>query len=287
MKRQLSFLIAICFTVTVFGQKIKTVESEYTYYAPENITLEQAKHNAIERARIQAIANEFGILVTQTNITNVSSEQVDFQSIGMSEVKGEWLKDLENPQISIELISGQFVITAKVKGKARELKAADISYDARILRNGKEDKFESEDYLAGDQFFITFQSPVNGYLAIYLSDGKGIVSCLLPYPNQSEANYPIKANQRYILFDADKGNNYTEEYYFTCDDTYENNCIYIIFSPNKFIKALDHEASERDDDLILPRELPEPEFQRWLAKCRRRDPEMQITQKHISIRNQH
>lgn len=279
--------LTFCSIFPTSGQKIKTVECEYTYHAPENLTLEQAKRTAVERAQIQAIANEFGTTVTQTNLSSVSADKVDFQSIGMSEVKGEWIEDIDTPRFDVAFIDGMFVITVRVKGKAREISSAEANYLIRILRNGKEDRFESDRFFSGDQFYISFHSPINGYIAIYLSDGKGAVSCLLPYPAQTEASFPVQANRRYLLFDSEEGDDFTEEYYLTCDrETGENNTIYVIFSPNNFIKALDRQASETSDGLLLPRQLTETDFQKWLAKCRRRDPDMQLTRKFISIDNQ-
>lgn len=287
MRLAFAVTLAFCSVFAVLGQKVKTVECEYTYHAPENITLEQAKHTALQRAQVQAIANEFGTNVTQTNLTSVTSDNVDFQTIGMSEVKGEWIEDIDPPQFDVALTDGMFVITVRVKGKAREILSSEADFLARVLRNGKEDRFESSQFFSGDQFYISFQSPVKGYIAVYLSDSKGTVSCLLPYPSQNDGNFPVQANHRYLLFDPDEGDDFTEEYYLTCDrSSGENNTIYIIFSPNNFTKALDREATNLTEGLLLPRELPENEFQKWLAKCRRRDPAMQLTRKFISIENQ-
>lgn len=287
MRLTFAAILMLCFLRPAFAEKVKTVECEYTYHAPENVTLEQAKRTAMERAQIQAIANEFGTIITQTNLSNVSSDKVDFQSIGMSEVKGEWIEDLDPPTFDVAFIDGMFVITVHVKGKAREITANEADCLVRVLRNGKEDRFESDKFFNGDQFYISFHSPVNGYMAIYLADGKGTVSCLLPYPTQTDASFPVQANRRYLLFDSEEGDEFTEEYYLTCDKSAgENNTLYVIFSPRNFTKALDRQATGRSEELLLPRELPEAEFQKWLAKCRRRDPEMQLTRKFISIDNQ-
>lgn len=51
-------IFSLLFTLPVFGQKLKTVEGEYTYHAPENVTLEQAKMTALERAKIYGAQNE-------------------------------------------------------------------------------------------------------------------------------------------------------------------------------------------------------------------------------------
>ena len=52
-------LSAILFLVSVLGvfaQKTLTVDAEYTYRAPEDVALSQAKRTALDRAKIQAIA---------------------------------------------------------------------------------------------------------------------------------------------------------------------------------------------------------------------------------------
>ncbi len=281
MRVVLVFLLVLAPLLPAFAQKVKSVECEYVYHAPENMTLENAKRTALERAQIQAIANEFGTVVSQTNITNLSGSGVDFQAIGMSEVKGEWIEDIDKPVYNIEFDDGLIVITVRVKGKVRETMLAKADCVARVLRNGKEDRFESDKFFDGDQFYISFYSPSNGYITVYLSDNKGDTFCLLPYPSQQEANFPVSANWRYLLFDQDEGDIYTEEYTFTCASPPENNQIYVIFSPNKFTKALDNKTSEQ-----LPRVLSNHDFQKWLAKCRRQDPEMQVIRKYITINHQ-
>ncbi len=95
--RQVVVFILLLLPLTVLAQRVKTVEGEYTYHAPENVTIEQARRIALERAKIQALADEFGTIVQQQNITRVENNNgestTDFFSVGGSEVKGEWLAD--------------------------------------------------------------------------------------------------------------------------------------------------------------------------------------------------
>ena len=64
------FLILFLFTYTTaaFSQKTQKVTASYTYYAPENVTLEEAKRTALDRAKTSAIADAFGTLVTQATL---------------------------------------------------------------------------------------------------------------------------------------------------------------------------------------------------------------------------
>ena len=72
-------------SVVVFAQRTEKVRAEYVYYPPENVSLEEAKRIALERAKIQAIANEFGMVVAQSNATLVSNRNgessADFSSL--------------------------------------------------------------------------------------------------------------------------------------------------------------------------------------------------------------
>lgn len=286
--RGLLLLLLLTSSSIVFSQELKTVEGDYTYHAPENVTMEQAKRTALERAMLQAVADEFGTIVSQQNVTRVENQggrsDVDFLSFGGSEVKGEWIETIGEPIYNIKYEGDMLVIGCKVKGKAREITSAGIDFQARILRNGTEDKFESDQFRSGDDLYISFQSPINGYLAVYLADASGHVYCLLPYRNQTEGIYPIKANQRYLFFNTKNAplqeRTYVDEYVMTCEREEEHNQLYIIFSPNQFVKATDNATDNR-----LPRETNYDNFQQWLAKCRKRDTCMNTRMVSIIIKN--
>lgn len=174
------------------------------------------------------------------------------------------------------------VVTVRVKGKAREIVTAAIDFQVRILRNGTDDKFEDDDFRSGDDLYLSFQSPVSGYLAVYLVDADGQAFCLLPYRNQTDGIYQVNANQRYLFFNTREAPQterpYVDEYVMTCSRSSEHNQIYVIFSPNQFVKAADNVS----DDL-LPRELLYNDFQRWLTKCRKRDKDMNLRMVPITI----
>lgn len=265
---------------------MKTVEGEYTYHAPENVTMEQAKRTTLDRAMIQALADEFGTIVSQSNATRVENKNgqtdIDFLSIGGSEVKGEWIETIGEPQYNIRYEGDMLIVSVKVKGKAREIVSAGIDFQARILRNGIEDKFESDQFRSGDDLYLSFQSPASGYLAVYLIDAENQAYCLLPYRNQTEGIYPIKANQRYLFFNIKEASlqerPYVDEYVMTCERESEQNQIYIIFSPNQFAKATDNSSNDH-----LPHELSYADFQKWLVKCRKHDKDMNLRMTTILI----
>lgn len=105
VKKYLCCFICIVFSICCFSQKIKTVDGEYTYVVPENVNLDKAKYIALERLKIQLIEEEFGATVSQSNSTlvknNNGKSDVDFVSIGGSEVNGEWIETIGTPRYNI------------------------------------------------------------------------------------------------------------------------------------------------------------------------------------------
>lgn len=275
------------FTICCFSQKIKTVSGEYTYYVPENIDLEKAKQIALERVKVQLIADEFGTVVSQNNATTVKNSNgksdIDFVSVGGSEVRGEWIETIGEPDFMPSFDNGQMIIKVHIKGKIREIVSADINFKALVLRNGTEDKYEDDTFKSGDDLFLSFTSPISGYVAVYLVDNDGTAFCLLPYQNQEQGNVKINANERYVFFSEKLSPQdlkaYVDEYTMMCSHSQELNQIYVVFSPNTFVKATDGTREE-----TLPRELSNEDFQKWLARNRTKDKDMTYKKIAISIR---
>lgn len=275
------------FSICCFLQKIKTVSGEYTYYVPENIDLEKAKQIALERVKVQLIADEFGTVVSQNNATTVKNSNgksdIDFVSVGGSEVRGEWIETIGEPDFMPSFDNGQMIIKVHIKGKIREIVSADINFKALVLRNGTEDKYEDDTFKSGDDLFLSFTSPISGYVAVYLVDNDGTAFCLLPYQNQEQGNVKINANERYVFFSEKLSPQdlkaYVDEYTMMCSHSQELNQIYVVFSPNTFVKATDGKREE-----TLPRELSNEDFQKWLARNRTKDKDMTYKKIAISIR---
>lgn len=287
MKRITTFLFLCISLLTWADNKTQTVCGEYVYYAPADVSIEEAKRIAIDRAKLSALAETFGTLISQNNISVIRNENehsnIDFKSLSTSEVKGEWIEDTKIPETIISYEKEMLIVKANVCGKAREISQAAISFSTKILCNGKEDKFESTNFKDGDDLYLSFQSPVNGFLAIYLiDDNEQTAFCLLPYSKDNDGQVQIEHGQRYVFFDSksvpEKDRNAVDELTMTCSKSIEHNLIYIIFSPNAFTKANDNLKNDS-----MPRELPFTDFQHWIIKNRNIDKEMQMEIKVIQI----
>lgn len=285
MKVKVFLSIAILFPLTLCAQRVQKVCGEYTYYAEGNQSSNDAKRIALEAAKLQAIANEFGTVITQSTVQKETAingaESSYFSQLSASEVKGEWIEDIGEPTYEISFVQDMLVVKCKICGRARELSNEAVDFTATVLRNGTETKFADVNFWNGDDMFLQFRSPADGYVAVYLVDETPTAYCLLPYMSNTKGQQPVKHNEEYIFFSpaqAPKGEQ-IDEYTLTCADDIERNQIYVIFSPKPFTKALDTQV---DDG--LPRQLSYEDFSRWLSTCRKRDSKMGVKVMHIEIK---
>lgn len=273
-----------------FAQKTKTVSATYTYYAPETMSIEEAKRTALERAKIQAIADEFGTIVSQSTSTVVTNtngcSDTQFFSLGGSDVKGEWIETIGEPEYNVLYDKGMLVISASLRGKIREIKSMQIPLISKVLRNGVGAQYEDDTFKSGDDMYLSFQSPVNGSLLVYLIDyNSDSVYCLLPYSKSKEKSQLIEGNREYIFFTdkyADDSNkNIVDRYTLECESLSgtDYNEIVIIFSPTELVKTTSQKVSSE-----RPRQLERKSFDEWCAKLKKTSTEVQIINKPIKIK---
>lgn len=293
MNRVVLLVIAIVFPLISFAQKECKVSGEYTYYAPLNVAPNVAKETAIEKAKLQALADTFGTLIDMHSTSVVQNDNgksnSNFLSLGESTVKGEWLGDTKEPEVQMNFSDEFMIVNAKVWGRAREIVSARIDINAKLLKNTS-NVYDEDQFRHGENIYLSFKSPAKGYLAVYLMDEDGIADCLLPYSDDEDGQFMVKANKSYLLFsedNAEKGES-CQEYVLTCaKGDLVQNMVYIIFSPNKFTKANDEESDKtvyvNGKYEKLPSGLPFTEFQNWLLKCRRADKDMQVIIKPVAV----
>ena len=284
--RWLVFVLFALFPIGLSAQKIKTVSGTYEYHAPKNISMEEAERIALERAKLQAIADEFGTLVSQSNFTSVSNRNgesdVDFFSLGSSEAKGEWIETLGEPQFNRSFDEdGHLIIRVTVKGRIREIKQAQVAIEARVLCNGTDLKFERSDFRNGDDLYLYFKSPVDGYLNVYLLDEIAkTVYCLLPYRNSNQGAVFVEHDEDYLFFSKEAAGEHAsevDEYVMTCSRNMERNILYVMFSPNEFAKSSLEKSSN-----TLPHQIAWIDFQKWIKQNGNYDSDFHV--KAIEIR---
>lgn len=270
--------------LALLGQKVCEVSGTYTYYGDPNQSVKEVRAAAIEHARVRAIAKEFGTLLTQSTLQQESikngQEQSDLMQLNAAEVKGEWLEDLKEPEIvREELVDGMLVIEARVKGRARGISSEAADFEVLTLRNGTEKKFADTNFREGDDLFLYFRAPVDGYVAVYLVDEQQQAFCLLPYSGDSDGQQPVEHGREYVFFSPrhlyDVPQQLIDEMSMTCaDERFEHNQLYVLCSPNSFTKAVDRQGRQLADGLQLPRELAFKDFVRWMSRLCAHDKKM-------------
>ena len=286
--RFLGFTLLVLLSIGLSAQEVKTVSGSYEYHAPKNISMEEAERIALERAKLQAIADEFGTLVSQSNFTSVSNRNgesdVDFFSLGGSETKGEWIETLGEPQFNRSFDEeGNLIIKVTVRGRIREINRAQIAIEAKVLCNGTDLKFERSDFRNGDDLYLYFKSPVDGYLNVYLLDeATKSVFCLLPYRKSRQGAVFVEHDEDYLFFSKKAAGVYSsevDEYVMTCSRNMERNILYVMFSPNEFAKSsLEKSPNTR------PHQITWIDFQKWIKRNRSRDDDFNVKAIEITIK---
>lgn len=268
------------------AQSVRTVSGDFTFYGDGNQTRNECKRLALEGARLQALAKEFGTTLSQVFISDETiksgEERNYYSSLSETEVKGEWLEDIGEPNYEVTLdTDDNFVVRCRVKGKAREISNEAPDFTALVLRNGTSTKNADTRFRSGDDMRLYFKAPVDGYLIVYLADDQRNVSTLLPYSTSEDGSVKVKHGKEYIFFDSTLGDpkmGAVEEMQLCTDEEVERDSFYILFSPKPFTKANDSYAGKN-----LPRSLSFNDFHRWLSKNRKADPSLGLQKIDIII----
>lgn len=305
----LTIQLFLCLIITN-AQEIKIVQTKgkaQVEWYPERESLTQAKERALELAKINALENAFGTLVMQGNSIYVENkntgEKVEtntsFKMIGNTAVKGEIIQVLKTDY-------KQSVRKEKINKKKVEITYIDCSLllEAKEITDTKIDLITfplnsvkiikpNNSFFEGDDLFVYFKSPLNGFVTIFLDDSKQ-AQCLLPYrkmPKGLEEAMPVVADKEYLFFSDKPEHNYFEDDFFA-EDTYELfsesekdlNELYIIFSKQPLNKPFLNDADNKDKPSVqLPRTVETNEFKEWLIKIQQTRNDLKITKEFISI----
>lgn len=273
----------------------------------------QAKKRVQDLATVNALEQAFGVVVVQGNSTyikNVNTGEktethTSFNMIGNTVVKGEVIEilDIKFKDIKykkrIDRKRVEFIdIKCDITLKAKEITNTKIDIKAKTLACTNV-KCATTAYKNGDEFFIYFNSPEEGYLTIYFDDTENTIR-LLPYmemPEETGNNFKVEADKDYILFSDKEEFNYFEDNYFE-EDTYELyaktekdlNRIFIIFSKKTLNKPrlkkglVEQEHKEYiEKGYEMPLQTDSESFQKWLVKTRSVRDDVQVEIIDITI----
>ena len=282
-----TLFFALLLSLNANAQRTEKVSGEYTYPVRDNdnITLRDAKIKCIELAKAEAIKNVFGQLITidviDNHMNDGESEKSYYWENTVAMAKGRWLGDTEPPSLDIIYKDGQLVFTAKVQGIAREISQVTTDLKWEVQKEGLDGKVAASTFDSGENVYVEFRSPADGYVAVYLMEDDDKTWCLLPYPEDSDGRFPVKANRSYVFFDKNKTTDPSaHQYVLKTKRPQEKNQFIIIYSTKPFTKCNDDSK-----DKLHPNSLNSHDFQKWLLKCQREDSEMVVNKKWVKIEN--
>jgi hypothetical protein len=272
--------------------KIKTSNGIAQIRVEQNMTKDEALQKVEQLAIIDAIINAFGQYVGQEANISVYSGKSKFNIIGTTKVKGEWIKELDKSfsEDSREE-KGQYGtvntqwITCSIKGRIKEATPkANIETHALSYPNLAS---KTSLYKSGDDFYLYFKSPINGYLSIYFDDGKNIFK-ILPYNDMvGKSTVFVNADKEYIFFSKTKENNYfnnnVDEIELFTPLTGEVNTLRILFSEDNYYKPGLSASKKNEEGYTIPKSLSRKQFEEWLADNKTALEDFVDAQIHIEI----
>ncbi len=297
MKTYLLIVLSL-YSLVAFGAdnkgEEKHVKGTFLVEIPSYMSFEQAKREALIKAQNQAIENAFGSTVSSRNQIIVSNKNghssTNFLSISEGEVRGVWLGDKEEPKFDRVFQDGKDWLNVTVNGIAREIIHAGIQFEVETLKFAPDRKLKTTNFKNGDDFFLYFRSPVDGFLTVFMFDvTSNQVFCMLPYQSSGTGSYPITHDEDYFLFAPSKAHpddGQVDEVVLTCSEENKEELseIYVVFSPNYYAKVgAKHGQQQLTEDLVLPSSLDYQSFNKWLIKYQQKDDAMQIKRIPLQI----
>ena len=284
IKTILLIISSLFLSSILYGQKMRTVQGSFSYPIPDGQSIGEARHYALKYAKTKILADTFGTTVHSSSFIQSDNGDQRYMSLNETEVLGEWVQTVGEPVFERSIVNDHFVLTVTVTGKVREVTRAKTDLKVRIMRNGLGDRFISDSFVEGDYIYLSFLSPVNGYLVVYMSDGKQ-AQRMLPYHLQEGGSVKIYADQTYIFFSPDYSypgidDRAVQRYRLSCDSSIEMDRLYVVFSPHEFTKP----AGRKGGDIIHPESLSFHDFQSWIGKIQRQDKSLNVVAVDLTVK---
>lgn len=285
MKKILSLFVCVVLATAAFAQQEKSVRGTYVYSVTDdkNITFAEARLNAIANARREALKEAFGVnmSVESAMLTDVKDGISHEAMLDMTSesLKGEWVADKIEPNVDVtydkETRTFNYLVTVSGTAKERRKAKTDIVWDVHV--GGKTKADISNQIVGKKRVYVSFRSPIDGYVAIYLRDSKDDMNCLLPYKNSGVGSFKVKAGEQYLFFDRTIDENANPIQLSTSKDL-EIDALYVVFSPNSFNKCRDTSVGNNRPNIVSS-----TYFHKWLIDSQNQDKEMEEMHKWLKI----
>ncbi len=263
------------------AQKIINASGTAFFRQEENMSKDELKDKLRHHAIINAIEREFGSYITQESFIDIDDGSTEFRIFGKTFVRGEWLKTTseEFKEEIREVKEGrknkkELWLGLKIEGKVRQLTKPDIGF-SYYTTNCPSENCKTSIFENGQPMYLHFHTPTDGFLTVFSVEADEAYR-LLPYrtmPEQYRQAVPVKADQNYIFFSADKKSNplddfsehLIDEMVMVAEEDKEYVELILIFSTEAIIKpSLKQTEQKKDDAYEIPLSLPATSLQDWL-----------------------
>jgi hypothetical protein len=300
MFRILITLIFISAWSLTLAQEVIRVKGSAQVLLEDHLSKDEAREEAIQQAKINAIENEFGTYVEQDSDVKIDNGEADFRIIGHTRVKGDWLKttrkkikEEKRPVRGVFRNQAEIWISCDIEGLVREIRYPETTPDIQPL-NCREPECRTYDFKDGESMYLSFMSPRDGYLSVYVVQEDQFAYRLLPYqemPEEYLQSVPVKADREYLFFANDNDFDYfpgfsymmIDELEMATESNSENLDLYVVFSPNHYEKPVLREKTASVSNVILPRSLTREQFEDWLLENRIYDPLFQYKRITLTV----
>ena len=282
-------LLIIPFVGSAQHAPIRTVSGTFKYTFPSNISIENAKQEALSRAQNELLEQEFGRNINSVNSLDIRNSDgkssTEYRSSNMSTLRGKWLGNVGEPVykfLGFDDKLTQFTLSVSLKGKVREHKSSKINFKATITKNVANVSNESHNFADGDHLYVLFEAPCTGYLSIYLADSENKVYFLNPVEQESQNNIITisHVNECIPFYNPNYHRPMLPVVVENHGNIEEHEEIYIIFSPNRFAPPkYTREVGGRDILHVTSKH----DFITWLEKTSIEDEKFDYVVKDIYI----
>lgn len=273
--------------VWLLSAQERVVSGQAEVELPPGWSIERAQRQALHLAILNALESAFPTQVARSSkyILDNRSEgttartRTHFYLTADQYLSGEWLQTLE-ARYTTEVRKGQVWVICKVKGKARARTEPALPLEVRTLRCRDTSLCTTTDFMAGDPLYLYFRAPVGGYLQVFWEDS-GTVYRLLPYQNQRQNAWLVRADTSYLFFAPERRGEafWTDELIMTAERPEVLHRVYVLFSPHPLSAP-----PETFDSQSGFHRIPLDAFQEWLLSERLRLPNLNLRLLDLSVR---
>lgn len=286
-------LLATIIPIATFGQKNIVAKGFYNLRIEKNWTEEYALNLCRENAKLNALESVFGTSINQSNtlynknISTGSSVKSDiiFYTVSNTLINGEWVKTIKESEPKFTEQDGYRWVNVEIEGEVREIKKIPFTPEAYAI-SCQNLSCSTEVFNSGQNFYLHFKSPKNGYVSIFLDDGEN-VQRLLPYSNQENTdNFQVIADKSYVLFKKSNEIKNADEIELFTNHLMEQNRLFILFSTQEFQKPILEKDKKTDKNgYKFPPKMESKKFQVWLQKLRLFNKQIELKIIDLIIKN--